>query len=175
MVGVQLECPNCHEHLEIGNSGYEASFGADGTWQVRGGWDLEIVYHECSGGELFTRLPFFGVGAPPVGDDDGSVGVPAPSREPLGDRGSMQREVGDLVDDEEDDYDVERLLAELRAASEQLSEQYLQRGRARLLYQRLEIVRPGKAPVVIERGDRSGIDRLSRLLGRDLLGPRPEA
>jgi hypothetical protein len=73
----------------------EGCVDGDGTWQVRGGLDLEIVYHECSGGLLTStanRQVMVYVGD----DDDGAAGVPARPSEPLdGPGAAIQREVGD--------------------------------------------------------------------------------
>jgi hypothetical protein len=70
----------------------EGCVDAAGTWQVRGGMDLAIVYHECADG-LFTSTPNMKVMVF-VGDDDDPAGVPARSPEPLDGPGtSMRREV----------------------------------------------------------------------------------
>lgn len=64
---------------------------SDGTWQVRGGLDLEIVYHECPAG--FFTTPTNVVRFVRLDDADGSAGVTARLPEPpAGPATAMHRE-----------------------------------------------------------------------------------
>ena len=79
---------------------------------------------------------------------------------------------------DEDNRDAEPLRAELRAESERLRARYRQRKprwkNAKMSYQRVEIVRPGDRPIVIERGNPAPLFRLRRLLGHDWPGRRQD-
>jgi hypothetical protein len=100
-MGVQHKCLNCETHFYVPDDflGRPEAFvqqgfvAADGAFQARGGYDLELVFHTC-------------VGVPPPNrnvavlyrrdDDDGSAGVPARPPKPLNDPArAMRREVQD--------------------------------------------------------------------------------